>query len=53
VALIHHLLLQKHADVLLLHHEGQLEVGNVERQILVVEDAQHIHLLADLLDAPL
>jgi len=53
VALIHHLLLEEHRNMLLLHHEGELEVGNVKRQILIVEDAQHINLLADLLDASL
>ena len=52
-AVIYHLLLQKHLHVILLHHKRQLEVGDVEGQILRVEDAQHVDLLRDLLNTAL
>ena len=35
----------------LLDNKGKMEVGNVERQLLRVEDTQHINLLRNLLTA--
>ena len=52
-ALIHSLLLEEHLHMILLNHKRQLEVGNVERQVLRIEDAKHVDLLCNLLDAAL
>ena len=47
------LLLEEQVDMLLLDNKGELEPRDMERQVLRIEDAQHVNLLYDSLHAPL
>jgi hypothetical protein len=47
------LLLEEEVHMLLLDNKGQLEPRDMERQLLRIEDSQHVNLLHDSLHAPL